>query len=58
MPKTSHTSYRIPEEIKHKLAQLAQLDGLTSTDVLIKLVLNEHRHRAKEIEQMEREKQK
>jgi len=51
MAKIKHTSYRLPDETKKKLAQLAELDGLTSTAVINKLILAEYRARKKEIEE-------
>ncbi len=51
MAKIKHTSYRLPDETKKKLAQLAELDGLTSTAVINKLILAEYRRRRHEIEQ-------
>lgn len=52
MAKTTHTSYRIPEATRAKLADLAALEGTTATQIIISLVAAEHRYRRADIDRM------
>lgn len=52
MSETSHTSYRLTEATRHKLADLAKLNGVTSTQMINDLVQAEHRYRRADIERM------
>jgi predicted transcriptional regulator len=50
-----HTSYRLSEDAKRKLQELADLTRLSKTDVLNNLIQGEHRFRRDEIEKMKKD---
>jgi len=52
LSETTHTSYRLTEATRQKLAELAKLDGITSAQVINNLVQAEHRYRRADIEKM------
>lgn len=52
MSTTKHTSYRLSDDAKRKLAELAKLDNLTNTEVLNNLIQAEHRYRRNDIHYM------
>lgn len=57
MALTKHTSYRLPETTRQKLAELAELDQISQTQVINNLILMEYGARKKEIEAMKQRKQ-
>lgn len=52
MAETTHTSYRLSDDAKSKLKDLADLAGLNNTEVLNNLIQGEHRYRRDEIDKM------
>jgi predicted DNA-binding protein len=47
--KTAHTSYRLPDATKNKLSELAEMDGLTKTETLKRLINADYKARLDEI---------
>lgn len=58
MAEIKHTSYRLPESTRKKLLELAELDGITQTQVINNLIQAEHRYRREEIEKRRKTKEK
>lgn len=50
MTEHKHTSYRLAESTREKLAELANLDGITNAQAVNNLIQAEHRYRREEIE--------
>lgn len=51
---TKTTGYRIPDATKKKLAELAELDNISMTTVIINLINKEYRDRKEEIKEFRR----
>lgn len=54
MAATKHTSYRLAESTRAKLVELAELDGITQTQVINNLIESEYRIRRDKIEKMKK----
>jgi len=54
---TPHTSFRLPEATRQKLAELAELYQTSQAQVINNLILIEYGARKNEIEEMKRKKQ-
>jgi predicted DNA-binding protein len=52
MSEKKHTSYRLSDDAKSKLKDLADLTGLNYTEVLNNLIQAEHRYRRDDIDRM------
>jgi predicted DNA-binding protein len=58
MAEKKHTSYRLSDDSKTKLKDLADLTGLNNTEVLNNLIQGEHRYRRDDIDRMKAAKSK
>jgi predicted transcriptional regulator len=58
MSEKKHTSYRLSDDAKGKLQELADLTGLNRTEVLNNLIQGEHRYKRDDIDKMKVEKTK
>jgi len=58
MTEKTHTSYRLSDNSRRKLQELADLAGLNKTEVLNNLIQGEHRYRRDDIDKMKAAKAK
>jgi len=56
IPKTKHTSYRFTETTRRRLADIADLDSISSTQALNNLIHSEYGKRESEILKMKENK--
>jgi hypothetical protein len=58
LPRTKHTSYRFPESTRRKLADIAALDDISSSQAVNNLIQAEYGRREAEIREMKENKRK
>jgi predicted DNA-binding protein len=58
MSETKHTSYRLSDDSKVKLQDLADLTGLTKREIVNNLIQAEHRYKRDDIDRMKASKAK
>lgn len=58
MSKTGHTSYRLSENVRKKLAEIAELHDTTSTETLKRLINEAFRANFAEIAEMRKNREK
>lgn len=54
MAETKHTTIRFPELVQKKLQELAELDGISRTAVLVNLINKEYKERKDEIKEFKK----
>jgi len=58
MTEHKHTSYRVTQDARNKLQELADLDGITNAQMINNLIQAEHRYRREQIERTKDNKNK